>query len=102
MTMATYGHRVVSDDDAYVNLVEKTNSMTVQSGTPGGTVVDFFPACMYHQHPSSVQLSSNVVVHYSTTHPGMVSGSGLQATGFEDARARARDVNYALRACQAQ
>ena len=102
MTMATYGHRVVSDDDAYVNLVEKTNSMTVQSGTPGGTVVDFFPACMYHHHLSSVQPSSNVVVHYSTAHTDMVSRSGFQATCFEDARASARDVNYALRTCQAQ
>lgn len=45
MTMATYGHQVVSDDDAYVNIVEKANAMTVQSGSPGGTPVDFFPPC---------------------------------------------------------
>ena len=45
MTMATYGHQVVSDDDEYVNLVERTNAITVQTGSPGGTPVDFFPPC---------------------------------------------------------
>ena len=43
--MAAYGYPVVSDFDPYVMLVEKTAALTVAPGAPGGTLVDFLPAC---------------------------------------------------------
>lgn len=46
MTMSTYGHQIDSDNDPFINLVTRATEMTVQSGSPGGTPVDFFPSCM--------------------------------------------------------
>ncbi|EEB88889.1 hypothetical protein MPER_13085 [Moniliophthora perniciosa FA553] len=39
----TYGADVKSVDDVYVQLAERAGSLTVQSGTPAATLVDFFP-----------------------------------------------------------
>ncbi|TFK29092.1 cytochrome P450 [Coprinopsis marcescibilis] len=40
----TYGHQVNSYDDPFVHLAERAATMTVQSGSPAATLVDFFPA----------------------------------------------------------
>ncbi|THH08829.1 hypothetical protein EW145_g2435 [Phellinidium pouzarii] len=42
--MATYDHEVTSDNDPYVSLVNRTTKMTTDSGSPGGTFIDLFPA----------------------------------------------------------
>jgi len=39
-----YGHRVSSTDDKYVRMSEAAVTGTVEAGTPGSQVVDFFPA----------------------------------------------------------
>ncbi|EAU87749.2 cytochrome P450 [Coprinopsis cinerea okayama7 len=39
----TYGHEVHSADDRFVQLAERAATMTVQSGSPAATLVDFFP-----------------------------------------------------------
>ncbi|KAI3612779.1 cytochrome p450 [Moniliophthora roreri] len=39
----TYGADVKSVDDVYVQLAERAGTLTVQSGTPAATLVDFFP-----------------------------------------------------------
>lgn len=54
VVMAAYGHKVTSNDDPYIHLVEKASRMTAASGSPGATPVDFFPACR-----SSLILSHN-------------------------------------------
>lgn len=47
--MAAYGHKVTSNDDPYIHLVEKASRMTAASGSPGATPVDFVPACRFFQ-----------------------------------------------------
>lgn len=44
VTMATYGLQVISDDDAYLQLIEKVNVATLEPGAPGSTMVDLIPA----------------------------------------------------------
>lgn len=44
---ATFGREVESMDDAYVKLVEKSNAMTLEVGSPGATIIDLFPPRMY-------------------------------------------------------
>ena len=44
VVMAAYGHKVTSNDDPYIHLVEKASRMTAASGSPGATPVDFVPA----------------------------------------------------------
>lgn len=44
VTMVTYGHQVISDDDAYLKLIEKVNVATLDSGAPGSAMVDLIPA----------------------------------------------------------
>lgn len=41
----TYGYTIDSDDDPYAALIEKSVSMTVESGPAGGTLFDLFPFC---------------------------------------------------------
>ncbi|THU76393.1 cytochrome P450 [Dendrothele bispora CBS 962.96] len=43
----TYGKDVTSVDDPFVLLAERAGSLTVQSGTPAATLVDFFPILKY-------------------------------------------------------
>ncbi|KAK7679980.1 hypothetical protein QCA50_016926 [Cerrena zonata] len=38
-----YGHRVTSDDDEFVVIAERAGHETVTAGSPGSTLVDFFP-----------------------------------------------------------
>ena len=45
LTKAVYGYHVVDDNDPYVLLVEKATYLTAESGTAGGTLVDFIPIC---------------------------------------------------------
>ncbi|KAF5325955.1 hypothetical protein D9611_000766 [Ephemerocybe angulata] len=40
----TYGHEVHSVDDQFIHLAERAATLTVQSGSPAATLVDFFPA----------------------------------------------------------
>ncbi|TEB33718.1 cytochrome P450 [Coprinellus micaceus] len=40
----TYGHDVHSNDDHFIHLAERAATLTVQSGSPAATLVDFFPA----------------------------------------------------------
>ncbi|KAF8968747.1 cytochrome P450 [Flammula alnicola] len=39
----TYGHDIVSVDDLFVRLAERAGTLTVETGTPGANMVDFFP-----------------------------------------------------------
>ncbi|KAF8064213.1 cytochrome P450 [Lyophyllum atratum] len=39
----TYGHTITSVDDDFVKLAEEAATLTVQSGSPAATLVDFFP-----------------------------------------------------------
>lgn len=41
--MVTFGHQVVTDNDEYVDLVDKAASLTVAPGAPGSTPPDFVP-----------------------------------------------------------
>ncbi|KAF5370752.1 hypothetical protein D9758_002017 [Tetrapyrgos nigripes] len=43
----TYGVDVTSVDDPFVLLAERAGTLTVQSGTPAATLVDFFPILKY-------------------------------------------------------
>ncbi|KAF5349315.1 hypothetical protein D9758_011802 [Tetrapyrgos nigripes] len=43
----TYGRDVTSIDDPFVLLAERAGSLTVQSGTPAASLVDFFPVMKY-------------------------------------------------------
>ncbi|KAK7472778.1 hypothetical protein VKT23_000886 [Stygiomarasmius scandens] len=40
----TYGRDVTSISDEFILLAERAGSLTIQSGTPAATLVDFFPA----------------------------------------------------------
>ncbi|KAF9463358.1 cytochrome P450 [Collybia nuda] len=39
----TYGHKITSVDDLFVRLAERAGTLTVESGTPAATLVDFIP-----------------------------------------------------------
>lgn len=39
----TYGREITSVDDLFVQLAERAATLTVESGTPAATLVDFFP-----------------------------------------------------------
>ncbi|THU94635.1 cytochrome P450, partial [Dendrothele bispora CBS 962.96] len=43
----TYGKNVTSVEDPFVQLAERAGSLTVQSGTPGASLVDLFPIIRY-------------------------------------------------------
>ncbi|KAF8890710.1 cytochrome P450 [Infundibulicybe gibba] len=40
----TYGHDVTSIDDLFVHLAERAGTLTVESGSPAATLVDYFPS----------------------------------------------------------
>lgn len=46
--MATFGHEVTSEQDPYINLVNRTTKMSTDAGSPGGTIIDLFPARKSH------------------------------------------------------
>ena len=41
----TYGHRIESLEDRYVQLAHDATTATVRAGSPGSMLVDFFPSC---------------------------------------------------------
>lgn len=41
----TYGHRIKSDSDSYMNMARMVDDVLHSSGPPGSTPVDFFPFC---------------------------------------------------------
>ena len=43
--ITTYGYKVKSSDDPYLRLIERVMKMTVEVGSHGSTIVDFFPFC---------------------------------------------------------
>lgn len=45
MVDIAYGHSVTSLDDKYIQLAERATRETVEIGSPGSMLVDFFPAC---------------------------------------------------------
>ncbi|KAH8114929.1 cytochrome P450 [Phellopilus nigrolimitatus] len=45
--MATFGHEVTSENDPYIALVNRTTKMSTDAGSPGGTIIDFFPALRF-------------------------------------------------------
>ncbi|KAI5122653.1 hypothetical protein M0805_007915 [Coniferiporia weirii] len=45
--MATFGHEVTSENDAYIALVNRTTKMSTDAGSPGGTLIDLFPALRF-------------------------------------------------------
>lgn len=49
VTLATYGRRVKSVDDAYVHNAERLGKIAAGEGAPGGIIVDLVPACKYCQ-----------------------------------------------------
>ncbi|KAG5730241.1 O-methylsterigmatocystin oxidoreductase [Termitomyces sp. T112] len=40
----TYGHNITSADDVFIKLADKAATLTVRSGTPAASLVDFIPA----------------------------------------------------------
>ena len=45
--ITTYGYKVQSYDDPYLQLVERVTKMTVEAGSHASTLVDFFPICLW-------------------------------------------------------
>jgi len=43
----TYGTDVTSNDDPFVQLAQRAGSLTIQSGTPAATLVDYIPVMKY-------------------------------------------------------
>lgn len=43
ISLASYGHEVMSDDDELIVQMEKVAQISTTVGTPGQTPVDFFP-----------------------------------------------------------
>ena len=43
--MVTYGHEVKSEDDIIAKLAVDSAIAFIEGGTPGATIVDFFPFC---------------------------------------------------------
>ncbi|KAJ7670072.1 cytochrome P450 [Mycena polygramma] len=43
ITQIVAGHRITSDDDPYLHISHNIREVTSQSGTPGGSPIDFFP-----------------------------------------------------------
>lgn len=46
MMEIAYGHRVVSDDDTYLRLVDEAIRVILDSGNIGLSIVDVFPFCV--------------------------------------------------------
>lgn len=47
ISLASYGHEVMSDDDELIVQMEKVAQISTTVGTPGQTPVDFFPFRMW-------------------------------------------------------
>ena len=45
--MVTYGHQVVEKNDSIISAIDHAITLTVSLGSPGTTIVDFFPLCMF-------------------------------------------------------
>lgn len=43
ISLASYGHEVLSDDDELIVQMEEVAQISTSVGTPGQTPVDFFP-----------------------------------------------------------
>lgn len=41
-----YGHRVVSDNDTYLSLIDEGIRVILESGNIGMSILDIFPVCM--------------------------------------------------------
>lgn len=39
----TYGHRIMSDDDPYIEIAQGVNQIVADAGNPGMTPVDLLP-----------------------------------------------------------
>lgn len=70
--MATFGHEVTSDNDPYIALVNRTTKMSTDAGSPGGTIIDLFPARMYSHLFTTFDSFTNSIsslilfIYYST------------------------------------
>lgn len=58
--MVTYGRQIISDDDAYLKLIEKVNVVTQDSGAPGSTMVDLIPARLSCFNKYNLYLSTHL------------------------------------------
>ncbi|KAH8114956.1 cytochrome P450 [Phellopilus nigrolimitatus] len=47
LMMATYGHKVESDNDAYAMIAVEASSLATEGGAPGASLVDFIPILRY-------------------------------------------------------
>ena len=46
IAMVTYGHRVTEKNDSFLTLADHAINLTLSFGSPGTSMVDFFPLCM--------------------------------------------------------
>lgn len=70
MMETTYGHRVHDLDDEFVNFAQNAINATVEGGSPGSMLVDYFPVCEYLINCRQV---SYLVTHRSEASPHVVS-----------------------------
>lgn len=73
--MVTFGHQVVTDNDEYVDLVDKAASLTVAPGAPGSTPPDFVPFRKLRSLEKKTLKLLNLIrtISRSTTHSSVVS-----------------------------
>ena len=53
--MVTYGHQVAEKDDYIIGLNERSGTYSATLGSPGSTIVDFFPFRTFQTSRASLQ-----------------------------------------------
>lgn len=70
-----FGHQIISDDDLYVKIADDVSYALSNAGSPGGTLVDFFPFRTYIYSSwcgiSRLIFTFSLVRHLPSWFPGM-------------------------------
>lgn len=75
LMVTTYGYKVKSADDAYLGLIERVMKMTVEAGSHGATIVDFFPI----RKRNTISCNEPLTVLFSVAKmPAWVPGAGFK------------------------
>lgn len=95
--MATFGHEVTSEDDAYISLVKRTTKMSTDAGSPGGTIIDLFPS---RQYPSLFSFETHILTYklYAVRFvPAWFPGMGVKRLALATAKNVAEVMEMPLR-----
>lgn len=82
---SVYGHRIVSLDDPYIDLIDRAMEAQTSTQLTGSILVDFFPFCAFSCWFVARRLTTSLVKYMPAWLPGMEwKRAGLRARSLID------------------